>query len=186
MANEQRHVDARTPGEQLDEARRRFTRFAEKACAELRPGSPAAGPLLDGLALLTEALGGALTRVDDDAASIVEDWHRDLNWTVRQGAAARGARDLERPATAAGEADGALEAVRRAQEAAEAARDAAHATIRARQAAHKAWEVKEAEVAAARTAEQQAHAAEEEAQIAREAARAAEHAARTADDEARA
>ncbi|MFJ3233867.1 hypothetical protein [Streptomyces sp. NPDC086787] len=199
MVNEQQHTDARSPEEQLDEARRRFTRFAERACAELRPGSPAAGPLLDGLALLTEALGGALTRVADDAARVVEDWHSDLNWTVREGGAATGARAgtapfaAGRPSTGAGaDEDGALEAVRHAQAAAEAARDAANATVRARMAAHRAWEVKDAEVAAARAARdeadlarQEALAAGEAAGTAKEEARAALERARTAADEAR-
>ncbi|MFJ5556846.1 hypothetical protein ACIQCD_05280 [Streptomyces sp. NPDC093250] len=188
-------VDSPTdrPEDRLDEARRSLAGFAGTADEALRTRSSAVGPLLDGLILLVQRLGTELTRVDDDAAPVLQSLLQDLGRAVRAGAAT-GTRGRAAPAPwAPSGMDDASAAVRYAQEAAEAAQEAAHATARARLAADRAWEAKADAVTAsltarqdADTAEEQARAAREQTRTAREDARAARENARQADEQAQA
>ncbi|MEU6685988.1 hypothetical protein [Streptomyces sp. NPDC046832] len=170
----------------LDEARHSLADFAGTADEVLRTRSSAAGPLLDGLTLLVQRLGTELTRVDDDAAPVVQDLLRDLDRAVRTAAVAMGTRGRTAPAPwAPSGVDDASAAVRYAQEAAEAAQEAAHATARARLAAHRAWETKAAAEAATRAAEQDVDTAEQAAEEAQELTRTAQEDARIAREDAR-
>ncbi|MEU5520621.1 hypothetical protein ABZ759_07915 [Streptomyces sp. NPDC047860] len=195
MANEQPlsgtdsvdSVDSPTgrPEDRLHEARRSLAGFAGTADEALRTRSSAVGPLLDGLTLLVQRLGTELTRVDDDAAPVLQSLLQDLDRAVRAGAAT-GTRGRTAPAPwAPSGIDDAPAAVRYAQEAAEAAQEAAHATARARLAADRAWEAKAAAVTASLTARQDADTAEEQARAAQELTRTAREDARAARENAR-